>query len=87
VTLKVEWIDSGLDPKQKPNPKFPDGIDLDVSGGVEPWCKVKLPYPAKRIGHYYVECDICGTNALITTAGRSDDPRSITLPCNRKLDA
>jgi hypothetical protein len=30
---------------------------------------------------YYVECNICGSNALITTAGRPDDPRSMDMLC------
>lgn len=78
--LKIEWIDGGQEPKVKANPQFPDGVDLDVSKGAKS-CSTALPYPAKRIGSYLVECDVCGINALITTAGRADDPRSVTLPC------
>ena len=44
-----------------------------------------LPYPAKRCGQYYVECRICGFNAIITTAGRPDDPQIIIkMPCTLK---
>jgi hypothetical protein len=82
--LKFEWIDGNREPKVKPDPAFPIGKDLDISDG-RPSCKTALPYPAKRIGHYLVKCDVCGTNALITTAGRPDDPRSVTLPCKRAL--
>jgi hypothetical protein len=83
MTLKVEWIDGGREPTQEPNPMFPDGVDLDIARERK-GCETALPYPAKRIGYYYVECDVCGTTALATTAGRSDDPRSIRLPCKTK---
>lgn len=84
MTLTAKWIDGMREPTQKPNPKYPHGIDLDISGGKGWTCKMKLPYPAKRCGQYLIECDNCGTNALITTAGRPDDPRSITLSCKVK---
>ena len=83
--MKVEWIDVGREPTQKPNPKFPNGVDLDT--GERPACKVDLPYPAKRIGYFYIECEACGSNALITTAGRPDDPRSIHMICKAKGNA
>lgn len=78
--LRFEWFDSGRSPKVKPNPKFPKGVDIDASVGLKS-CRTDLPYPAKRIGHYFVKCDVCGTTAVVTTAGRPDDPRSVTLPC------
>lgn len=81
--IKIEWIDGKREPVCKPDPAFPKGKDCDCSGGQLPACKTDLPYPAKRCGMYYVECLICGTNVLITTAGRPDDPRSVTLPCKR----
>jgi hypothetical protein len=40
-----------------------------------------LPYPAKRIGHYRIECELCGLRVACTTAGRPDDPRSIRIAC------
>lgn len=42
---------------------------------------IDLPYPAERCGVYLVTCDKCGYSAAITTAGRVDDPRSVTIPC------
>lgn len=78
---KVKWEDFKRAPKVAPNPNYPDGIDLDICKGGEGGCKVSLPYPAKRCGAYHVECDRCGSTALVTTAGRRDDPRSITMPC------
>jgi hypothetical protein len=79
--FKVEWIDSGREPTQVPDLRYPAGVDLDVTSGATPACVCQLPYPAKRCGHYYVQCNKCGVNAVITTAGRIDDPRSIKLPC------
>lgn len=79
--MKVEWIDKGQEPKCAPDPNFPLGKDFDVSAGAEHTCSAQLPWPAKRCGWYYVECPICGTNALITTAGRPDDPRSVKVAC------
>jgi hypothetical protein len=76
----INWIDHGREPTQKPNPDYPDGIDLD--SGERPACKVELPYPAKRCGVYIVKCD-CGVTIAITTAGRPDDPRSVMVPCAR----
>lgn len=77
--MKVVWHDSGLEPKAKPNPAYPNGIDLD--SGQRPACLVNLPYPAKRVGTYIIECEVCGIRMGITTAGRPDDPRSVQVPC------
>lgn len=79
--FKVDWIDSGREPQRAPNPDYPDGIDLDTTLGLGPSCSVSLPYPARRCGHFYVECKRCKTNAVVTTAGRPDDPRSLKLLC------
>lgn len=78
---KVKWIDGKAEPQCPPNPAYPAGIDLDVSPGATRTCKVDLPYPAKRIGRYEVRCKVCGASVACTTAGRPDDPRSITMPC------
>ena len=80
--FRVEWIDRGREPQCKPNPTYPNGIDLPAIRDL-PACKTDLPYPAPRCGLYYVECLVCGMNALITTAGRPDDPRSVALNCKR----
>jgi hypothetical protein len=81
LALQVEWIDGMREPTQPPNPKFPNGIDLDFSRGAPRTCKVDLPYPAKRIGKYVISCTNCGWTGLVTTAGRRDDPRSVKVPC------
>lgn len=78
---KVRWEDSGKEPQCSPNPDYPDGINVDVSGGAEKTCLVELPYPAMRIGRYKVTCPVCGATAGCTTAGRPDDPKSIKMAC------
>jgi hypothetical protein len=81
--FKIEWIDGMRFPQCLPDLRYPEGVDLDVAKGREPICIVKLPYPAKRCGWYSIECTRCGCNAVVTTAGRIDDPRSIRLPCGK----
>lgn len=81
----IEWIDRECEPQNKPNPAYPLGIDIDLSQGRTMTCKLKLPYPAPRIGFFVVKCNTCGLTTMITTAGRIDDPRSITLACEKKM--
>jgi hypothetical protein len=81
VQFTLHWIDAGKEPACPSDPAYPDGIDLDVSSGSEPTCKVPLPYPAKRIGSYVIGCNLCGIKVICTTAGRRDDPRSIRVRC------
>lgn len=81
-SFQIKWIDRGREPQCPPHPAYPNGIDLDGAKELGiPTCHTDLPYPAKRCGLYYVECKICASNALITTAGRPDDPRSVLIPC------
>jgi hypothetical protein len=83
--FKIEWIDSGREPRCPPNPAYPNGIDLDFfKRAGEVTCHVDLPYPAKRCGHYLVSCGICKARIAITTAGRPDDPRSVEVECKLK---
>ncbi|WP_445222201.1 hypothetical protein ACKWRH_21335 [Bradyrhizobium sp. Pa8] len=82
MTVNVIWVDHGREPQCAPNPNFPNGVDVDLRRDKEqPGCSADLPYPAKRCGHHLVQCDVCGYSVAITTAGRPDDPRRITLPC------
>lgn len=84
--FNVTWVDGGREPQNEPDPAYPDGIDLDVTDGTSnlPICTVQLPYPARRCGHHDVTCRTCGRRVLVTTAGRADDPRSLTLRCNER---
>ena len=77
----IEWHDSGREPSCAPNPEYPDGIDLGAARDGEASCKVSLPYPALRCGYFRVRCRLCDLSIAITTAGRADDPRSVTMPC------
>lgn len=79
--ISVKWIDRFREPTQKPNPEYPNGIDIDLTKGAQPACQTDLPYPAKRCGYFSVLCKTCGYSAVITTAGRPDDPRTVKLPC------
>jgi hypothetical protein len=81
--LDIVWQDGGREPTQRPNPKYPAGRDVDISEGRLPNCTAALPYPAKRCGVYFVICDECGLRVGVTTAGRPDDPRSVTVPCKK----
>lgn len=83
MTITVKWIDGRREPKHPPNPNYPDGIDIDLAEG-KVGCQVPLTYPAKRCGHFEARCDICGAGAVVTTAGRPDDPRSLRLRCLAK---
>lgn len=79
--LKAEWIDKKLEPQCPSNPAYPNGIDLDLSGGADIGCQINLPYPAKRCGIYIIKCNECGYTCGVTTAGRPDDPKSVIVPC------
>jgi len=79
--IKVEWIDGERWPQCAPDPKFPNGIRLDLRDGAARFCHVELPYPARRCGRYLIRCDKCGYSAAVTTAGRPDDPRSVEIGC------
>ena len=78
----IKWIDHGREPRNPPNPAYPNGVDIRAGGHVlQARCKTPLPYPAKRCGAYSVTCRVCGLKVAITTAGRADDPRSVELHC------
>ena len=79
--FSIQWIDLGREPKCQPNSEYPLGMDVGVSDEDVATCKVALPYPARRCGLYVVHCAICGACVGLTTAGRVDDPRSLTLSC------
>ena len=83
MSFQINWIDRGFEPRMLSDPRYPTGIDLDVSNGAPATCKTTLPYPAKRCGFYVVVCEQCGTDAIVTTAGRPDDPRSVKLACKK----
>ena len=81
----VRWVDSGREPLCGANPNFLEGRDLDVSQGAERACVLELPYPARRVGTYVIECRTCGLAVGFTTAGRPDDPRRVKFACKPRL--
>lgn len=82
MTLKAEWIDGEREPQCEPDPAYPSGKDVvAVTNEEAPVCRTSLPYPAKRCGVYLVECSQCGLRVAVTTAGRVDDPKSVTVNC------
>lgn len=81
--MKIEWHDAGREPRNAPDPAYPDGKDMHLSPTIAPKCRTALPYPAKRCGLYIVECEKCGVRVGVTTAGRADDPRSVEIMCHK----
>ena len=80
--MKITWHDSGLEPQCPSDPRWPNGIDLDLSSGEMPCCIVPLEYPAARCGAYMIECEQCGKVVYVSTAGRADDPKSVKVACH-----
>lgn len=81
MTLKVDFATKGEEATQPPDPAYPHGVDIDVSDGRYPACSTVLPRVA-TIGYFVVTCDACGKKAMVTAAGRPDDPRSYKMACN-----
>lgn len=87
MSIDVAFNDSGREPTQKPNPAYPEGMDVNLAEPGAKSCTRNLPYPAPRCGTYSIICRTCGYSAIITVAGRRDDPRTIMLPCKNRLDS
>lgn len=81
--LAFTWMDGGREPRAAPDRHYPNGVDVDLSVGATRTCSTLLPYPAKRVGMYAIECAACGLTVAVSTAGRPDDPRSIKVACLR----
>jgi hypothetical protein len=79
--ISVKFFSHNRKAKCAPNPKYPDGIDVDLSDGAKVACFTELPYPAECCGVLFVSCGECGLTVAVTTAGRPDDPRSVKLGC------
>ncbi len=80
----ILWLDSGRAPSEPANPAYPKGMDVVLGGPGVRTCRIDLPYPAARCGAYLVNCLVCGAHVRLSTAGRADDPRSLTVPCRLK---
>lgn len=81
--MKVYFEDHGREPRCAPDPRYPDGIVVDLSGGLAGACEATLPYPAPRCGLMRLECENCGLRVAVTVAGRRDDPHTVRLACKR----
>lgn len=79
--LTYDWIDHKREPRSAPDPRYLDGIDVNIAAGADKTCFIDLPYPARRCGLYVVTCTVCGLKTAVTTAGRRDDPRTLTVAC------
>lgn len=76
----VTFHKSGQGKAQCPaDPAYPNGIKINA--GKRPSCEVKLDYPAPECGQHLVVCNECGSNVVVSAAGRRDDPISVTVPC------
>jgi hypothetical protein len=85
MTFKFTFLDAGREPQCVPDPRYPNGIDLDLSSG-KPGCCFNTPYPAPRCGTMVAECETCGIRVTFTVAGRIDDPRTLKLACRKGVE-
>lgn len=83
--INVTWVNRGFEPRAAADPRYPDGMHLDISQGRKA-CTATLPYPARRCGYYIVECQRCDTRSIVSTAGRRDNPRSIKIACKSVVE-
>lgn len=82
--MKIRFLDSGREPMCPPDPAFPNGRRIDISGAADKTCEAHLPYPAPRVGSMVIECPTCGLTVAVTVAGRPDDPHTVVIPCKPK---
>lgn len=78
--FEINWKSAGRTAQCKPNPKYPNGIAVDVAGSRKA-CAVSLTYPAPEVGSWFIKCAECGVSVAVTAAGRVDDPISVRIPC------
>lgn len=79
-SISLEWVSHGRKARCQPNPDYPGGVEVNLAGdGIG--CEKVIPYPAPECGVWVVRCERCGASTAITAAGRSDDPKQITLAC------
>jgi hypothetical protein len=86
MTLALKWFGVGRRAKHPPDPAFPEGKDIVAHGAGQRFCKVTIPYPAPECGQWLITCDRCGLTAIVTAAGRLDDPRSAEVACRARVE-
>lgn len=82
----IEWVprSGGRKPEVPPDPRWPNGKAIDMSAPELPRCRGDLPlavWPARGLGLLIITCRRCGMSTGVTTAGRPDDPISLTQNC------
>lgn len=82
----IEWMPraGGGKPQVAPDPRWPNGKELKAYHEELPSCCGELPYvlwPERGLGILLIKCRRCGLNTSVTTAGRPDDPISLTQNC------
>jgi hypothetical protein len=85
---KLTWFYRSHEPAQSPaDPRFPRGVTVDLRPkGVARFCTLPLKWPAPGVGSWLIECNQCGFTGVVTAAGRTDDPRSVHIPCKKWVD-
>lgn len=80
-SISARWAKHGDKAKSAANPAYPDGVDVDLTEGMAPFCPVPLHYPAEEIGTWFIHCNTCGYTVAVTAAGSAGDPREVRIPC------
>lgn len=84
--FEITWVLRSKEPAQcPPDENYPYGIAQDISKGAARTCVAKLKYPAPGVGSWVILCKRCGFSAVVTAAGRADDPTQVTIPCKARL--
>ncbi len=86
MTLHAKFLSERRKAQQPPDPRHPLGIVVDGTKG-RLACSVSLEYPSPCVGKWLIQCDTCDMVALVTAAGRVDDPHTVRLPCKPKGSA
>ena len=79
--FSIRWLDAKVEPTGEYNPDYSAGVDLDGCDDTLENCNVELPYPAKKVGGYFIVCKICDLHTACVTEGKDDDPRSMRFNC------
>lgn len=82
----IRWVarEGGRAPRVAADPQWPKGKELKTYYAEFPSCRGELPYvmwPERGLGMLMVTCRKCGVVTAVTTAGRPDDPISLTQNC------
>lgn len=86
--FEITFVWRSKEPAKHPaDEAFPYGQAMDFTKGALPACVAKLQWPAPGVGSWAVKCLRCGFTAIVTAAGRADDPTQITIPCKSPVDA